>query len=205
MQIETFVHGPVQTNAFLVADEEANDAWVIDAPPGSAQEVLNAAAQHDWRVVALINTHGHWDHIADNAAIRDATGAPLSIHPADEPMIQEPMQMGFARGDITPTNADAYLNEGDTLHLGRYTFTVWHTPGHSPGGVVLYEPTTGTLIGGDTLFPKGHGRIDIPGASAEEMHASLARLATLPPETVVYPGHGKSTTIGAERSWMTKR
>jgi len=110
MQIETFVHGPVQTNAFLVADEEANDAWVIDAPPGSAQEVLSAAAQPGWRVVALINTHGHWDHIADNAAIRDATGAPLSIHPADESMIQEPMQMGFARGDITPTNADAYLN-----------------------------------------------------------------------------------------------
>ena len=203
MQIETFEHGPVQTNAYLVADEDAGEAWVIDAPPGSAADVLAAARDHQWHVVALLNTHGHWDHIADNAAVRTATGAPLSIHPADEPMIQEPARMGTIATDITPTTADRYLNEGDTLRLGRYTFTVWHMPGHSPGGVVLYEPTTGTLIGGDTLFPNGHGRIDIPGASAEAMQSSLARLATLPPDTVVYPGHGLPTTIGAELHWMT--
>jgi len=157
MQIETFEHGPVQTNAYLVADEEAGEAWIIDAPPGSAADVLAAAREHEWRVVALLNTHGHWDHIADNAAIHTATGAPLSIHPADEPMIREPMRMGTIATDITPTTADSYLNDGDTRRLGRYTFTVWHTPGHSPGGVVLYEPTTGTLIGGDTLFPQWAG------------------------------------------------
>jgi len=203
MQIETFERGPAQTNAYLVADEDAGEAWVIDAPPDSATDVLAAAQAHGWRVVALLNTHGHWDHIADNDAVRTATGVPLSIHPADEPMIREPRRLGFAHTDITPTTADSYLNEGDTLRLGRYTFTIWHTPGHSPGGVVLYEPTTGTLIGGDTLFPNGHGRIDIPGASAEAMQSSLDRLATLPPETTVYPGHGLPTTIGAELHWMT--
>lgn len=201
VQIETFPGGPIATNSFLVADEDTGEAWMVDAPPDSARPVLDAAA-HGWRIVALVNTHGHWDHIADNAAVLTETGVPLLIHPADEPMIADPRQMGFAREDIAPTKADHYLNEGDTLSLGRYTFTVWHTPGHSPGGVVLHEPTTGTLIGGDTLFPGGHGRIDIPGASREEMRASIARLATLPPETVVYPGHGATTTIGAELPWM---
>ena len=106
--------------------------------------------------------------------------------------------------DITPTKADRYLNDGDMLHLGRYVFTVWHTPGHSPGGVVLYEPTTNTLIGGDTLFPNGHGRIDIPGADQAAMYRSLTRLATLPPETTVYTGHGDPTTIGAELPWLSR-
>lgn len=202
MLIETFPSGPVTTNAYLVADEDAGETWVIDAPPDSARAVLDAAAAHGWRVVSLINTHGHWDHIVDNAAVMAETGVPLLIHAADEPLITEPRRMGRPLAAVTPTKADRYLAEGDTLSLGRYTFTVWHTPGHSPGGVVLYEPTTGTLIAGDTLIPGGHGRIDIPGASEEEIRASIARLATLPPETLVYPGHGAPTTIGAELPWM---
>lgn len=202
MQIEVFPTGPLPTNAYLVADEETNEAWIIDAPPDSAEMVLAEAAARGFRVSLIINTHGHWDHIADNAAMIAGTGAPLLIHPDDEFMIREPARMGTFMADITPTKADRHLNDGDMLHLGRYIFTVWHTPGHSPGGVVLYEPTTNTLIGGDTLFPNGHGRIDIPGADERQMRASLARLATLPPETTVYPGHGDPTTIGAELSWI---
>src|SRR5581483_1191037 len=118
-----------------------------------------------------INTHGHWDHIADNAAVLEATGVPLLIHEADEPLITRPRRMDSDALDIPPTKADRYLHDGDTLTLGRYTFTVWHTPGHSPGGVVLYEPTTATLMGGDTLFPNGHGTIEIPGADARQMYA----------------------------------
>ncbi len=203
MHIETFPTGPLPTNAFLVADEETNEAWMIDAPPDSVDVVLDAAQAHGWHVTTLINTHGHWDHIADNAAVLARVGVPLLIHEADEPMIREPRMRAPSMPPITPTKADRYLNDGDTLTLGRYTFTVWHTPGHSPGGVVLYEPTTATLIGGDTLFPNGHGRIDIPGADEQAMYRSLARLATLPPETTVYTGHGKPTTIGAELPWIT--
>lgn len=202
MQIEVFPTGPLPTNAYLIADEAAGEAWVIDAPPDSARVVLDAAKARGWRVTALIDTHGHWDHIADNAAINAETGAPILIHPDDEPMIREPGRMGQFGAEITPTTADTYLHDGDTLTLGRYTFTVWHTPGHSPGGIVLHEPTTHTLIGGDTLFPNGHGRIDIPGADRAAMHRSLARLATLPPETTVYTGHGEPTTIGAELPWL---
>lgn len=204
MQIETFPTGPLPTNAYLVADEETNDAWIIDAPPDSAAVVLAEVTKRGYTVTLLINTHGHWDHIADNAALQAGTNAPLLIHEADEPMIRAPGRMGNYLPNITPTAADRYLNDGDMLHLGRYIFTVWHTPGHSPGGVVLYEPTTNTLIGGDTLFPNGHGRIDIPGADRQAMHRSLVRLATLPPETTVYPGHGDPTTIGAELPWMTR-
>ena len=204
MQIEVFPTGPLPTNAYLVADEETKEAWIIDAPPDSAAVVLAEAEQRGYTVSLIINTHGHWDHIADNAAMQAATGAPLLIHEADEPMIRDPQRMGTFVPDITPTKADRYLNDGDMLHLGRYIFTVWHTPGHSPGGVVLYEPTTNTLIGGDTLFPNGHGRIDIPGADQAAMHRSLARLATLPPETTVYTGHGDPTTIGAELRWLSQ-
>ncbi len=202
MQIETFPAGPIETNAYLVADEETGEAWAIDAPPDSARVVLDTAKARGWTITALIDTHGHWDHIVDNAAIRDEAGVPILIHPADEPMIAEPRMRAPGMPKITPTRADRYLNDGDTLTLGRYTFTVWHTPGHSPGGIVLYEPTTHTLIGGDTLFPNGHGRIDIPGANERQMYQSLARLATLSPETTVYPGHGAPTTIGAELPWM---
>jgi glyoxylase-like metal-dependent hydrolase (beta-lactamase superfamily II) len=202
MQVETFPAGPIETNAYLVADEEMGEAWVIDAPPDSARVVLDTAKERGWKITALIDTHGHWDHIVDNAAIRDEAGVPLLIHPADEIMIKEPRMRAQGMPPITPTQADRYLNDGDTLTLGRYTFTVWHTPGHSPGGIVLYEPTTHTLIGGDTLFPNGHGTIEIPGADARQMYGSLGRLATLPPETTVYPGHGAPTTIGAELPWM---
>ena len=204
MQIEVFPTGPLPTNAYLVADEETNEAWIIDAPPDSAAVVLAEVKARGYTVTLLINTHGHWDHIADNAAMQAGTNAPLLIHEADEPMIRDPQMMGNDLPDITPTKADRYLNDGDMLHLGRYIFTVWHTPGHSPGGVVLYEPTTNTLIGGDTLFPNGHGRIDIPGADRAAMHRSLARLATLPPETTVYTGHGDPTTIGAELPWLSR-
>ena len=204
MQIEVFPTGPLPTNAYLVADEETNEAWIIDAPPDSAAVVLAEAKARGYTVTLLINTHGHWDHIADNAAMQAGTNAPLLIHEADEPMIRNPQMMGNDLPDITPTKADRYLNDGDMLHLGQYIFTVWHTPGHSPGGVVLYEPTTNTLIGGDTLFPNGHGRIDIPGADRAAMHRSLARLATLPPETTVYTGHGDPTTIGAELRWLSQ-
>jgi glyoxylase-like metal-dependent hydrolase (beta-lactamase superfamily II) len=202
VQIETFPAGPIETNAYLVADEEVGEAWVIDAPPESARIVLDTATERGWTITALIDTHGHWDHIVDNAAIRDEASVPILIHPADEPMITRPTMRAPSMPPITPTKADRYLNDGDTLTLGQYTFTVWHTPGHSPGGIVLYEPTTHTLIGGDTLFPNGHGRIDIPGADERQMYSSLTRLATLPPETTVYPGHGAPTTIGAELPWM---
>ncbi len=204
MQIEVFPTGPLPTNAYLVADEETNEAWIIDAPPDSAAVVLAEVTARGYTVSLLINTHGHWDHVADNAAMQAGTNAPLLIHEADEPMIREPGRMGNFMPHITPTKADRYLSDGDMLHLGQYIFTVWHTPGHSPGGVVLYEPTTNTLIGGDTLFPNGHGRIDIPGADREAMHRSLARLATLPPETTVYTGHGDPTTIGAELRWLSQ-
>jgi hydroxyacylglutathione hydrolase len=202
MQIEVFPAGPLPTNAYIVADEETKEAWIIDAPPESADVVLNEVKARGLNVVAIIDTHGHWDHIADNAAMQAATGAPLLIHEADEPMIREPRMRAPGMAPITPTKADRYLSDGDMLHLGRYIFTVWHTPGHSPGGIVLFEPTTDTLIGGDTLFPNGHGRIDIPGADKPAMLRSLARLATLPPETTVYPGHGDPTTIGAELPWI---
>lgn len=203
MQIEVFPAGPLPTNAYIVADEETNEAWIIDAPPDSAQMVLDEVTARGYHVNAIIDTHGHWDHIADNAAMQAATGAPLLIHEADAVLIEHPERMGSSVPDIAPSKADRYLNDGDMLHLGRYIFTVWHTPGHSPGGVVLYEPTTNTLIGGDTLFPNGHGRIDIPGADRAAMYRSLARLAELPPETTVYTGHGDPTTIGAELSWIT--
>jgi len=106
MQIEVFATGPLPTNAYLIADEETKEAWIIDAPPDSAAVVLAEAKARDYSVTLLINTHGHWDHIADNAAMQAGTNAPLLIHEADEPMIRNPQMMGNYLPDITPTKAD---------------------------------------------------------------------------------------------------
>jgi glyoxylase-like metal-dependent hydrolase (beta-lactamase superfamily II) len=103
--------------------------------------------------------------------------------------------------EIPAVYPDRWLNEGDLVPLGSHEFLVMHLPGHDPGHIALYSEPDRLLLSGDVLFPNGHGRIDIPGASQEEMAASLKRLTALPGDVVVYPGHGLPTTIGAE-SWL---
>lgn len=205
MYIKEFPAGPILTNAFLVADEDSKEALVIDAPPESAADILDVARRDGLTITLIVLTHHHWDHIVDTAALKAETGAPVAAHPDSLPDLQSP------RAPATPVpyrieaiKPDRLLREGDTVTLGRYTFKVLHTPGHAPGQISLYAADQAVLFGGDTLFPGGYGRVDIPGASVEQTIDTMRRLLELPDNVTVYPGHGEATTIGAERPWMTQ-
>ncbi len=191
--------GPISTNAFVVIDPATSQALIIDAPPESAVLIEGEVMARKASPVALVITHGHWDHIEDTTAVRDRYEIPVMMHDLDRERLESPGERAFPAA--TP---DRILSEGDTVELAEHRFRVFHTPGHSPGQISLYHAESGSLFGGDTLFPGGYGRVDIPGASEAETVASIAKLLELPDEVTVYTGHGEPTTIGQERRWMER-
>lgn len=203
LTIRAFPAGPIETNAFLVTDQETNRALIIDAPMDVTESILAAANEAGAQVVRIVITHTHWDHIGDAALIKEQSGVPLAAHPLAAERLASP---GSATTDlpfeITGTSVDEWLNEGDVVELGEHRFAVLHLPGHEPAHIALYSEPDRMFLGGDVLFPNGHGRTDIPGSDQETMNRSLARLLDLPDDVVVYPGHGEPTTIGRERPWM---
>jgi len=205
MEIYAHTGGPVDTNGYLVVDEATRQAVVIDAPEGAARAFLERVERDGLRVLRLVLTHGHWDHIMDALYFRRAFQCPITIHPGDAPMLQIPQTELFALPfSIPPFAADEFLEDEETLAVGELGLQVIPTPGHSPGGICLHEPGRQVLFAGDTLFAGSYGRLDLPGSDADAMSASLARLAALPPETTVYSGHGPPTTIAAELGWLQR-
>jgi len=204
MFIKGFESGPVYTIAYLAGDENTKDAIVIDASKDSAKDIVWVAKEHGFEINALINTHGHWDHTADNYELQQALlprKIPILIHRNDEHWLKDPgtvmLQLPFS---LVPTTADGFLEDGDIIKVGRLQFTVLFTPGHTSGGICLYEPDEKVLFSGDTLFAGSVGRTDLPGGSWEVLMDSIhKRLLVLDDDVVVYPGHGPSTTIGEER------
>ncbi|HHY15721.1 MAG TPA: MBL fold metallo-hydrolase [Firmicutes bacterium] len=160
--------------------------------------MLDFLQEQQLQVVAIVNTHGHADHIAGNAWFMEKTGAPLLIHAEEEAYLADgALNLAhMIRQDLPPLKADRLLKDGDTIALGTGKLEVLHTPGHSPGSISLYFP--GSVICGDTLFKSSVGRWDLPRGSHAVLQESLLRLARLPLDTVVYPGHGDSTTIREE-------
>lgn len=206
LTIKTFEAGPIQTNAYLVGDEAGagGRAIVIDAPYGVSEEVTSAAAKAGWQIELIVITHTHWDHIADAAALVAATGAPLLAHAEAAAALAEPRSLvGPLPFAIPPVALDRPVTDGDTITFGEHRFQVMYLPGHDPLHIALYNEADRVLFGGDVLFPNGHGRLDLPGGDAQAMRHSLVRLAALPADVTVYPGHGRPTTIGAE-SWLPR-
>jgi glyoxylase-like metal-dependent hydrolase (beta-lactamase superfamily II) len=200
--VETFPAGPIETNAYLVFDENTNDALIIDAPFESVDLLTAAAAERGVKVGLIVITHAHWDHIGDSAAMKAAFGVPLATHRLCQAALEQPASPSMDLPlSIDPATVDRLIDEGDEVQLGSHTFQVLHLPGHEPGHTALYSEPDLVLLSGDVLFPNGHGRIDIPGASEAQMAASLSRLAGFPKNVTVYPGHGLPTTIGAE-PWL---
>ncbi|HEX2221963.1 MAG TPA: MBL fold metallo-hydrolase, partial [Candidatus Limnocylindria bacterium] len=154
------------------------------------------------QVHLVADSHGHIDHIHDNAALKRASGAPLAIHPDDEYRLRGDNVYGFP---VEPSTADRHLRDGEQLRIGDLVFDVLHTPGHTEGSVCLYEERARLLLSGDCLFPGGWGRTDLPGGDDEQMVRSLARLAhDLPPDLRVLPGHGPETTLDRELPWLRR-
>ena len=201
-RIEVGAFGPWVTNAYLIWDGRSPDALVLDPGMGSAVPLVERASANGLRLHVVANSHGHIDHVFDNAAIVRASGAPLAIHPEDAYRLDGRNSYGF---EVEPSVATQDLREGDQVHVGDLVFDVLHTAGHTEGSVCLYEERAGLLLAGDVLFAGSYGRTDLPGGDDELMVASLARLARdLPDEVRVLAGHGPETTIGRERPWMER-
>jgi hydroxyacylglutathione hydrolase len=201
-RIEAAAFGPWQTNAYLVWDGRSADALVLDPGMGAAPPLVERLRAGDLRLHRICNSHGHIDHIFDNSPLKKATGAPLAIHADDAYRLGGANSYGFA---VEATTAEVELRHGDQVRIGDLVFDVLHTPGHTEGSVCLYEERHGLLLSGDTLFPGGWGRTDLPGGNDAQMVDSIARLAhDLPPGVRVLPGHGPETGLERELPWMRR-
>ncbi len=193
MDIVTVVVGPLQTNCYvLVAGREC---LVVD-PDSATPHVVRAVSDRGLTTAAVILTHGHVDHALGSHEVAERLGAPLLAHPLDTGLLRlvgrDAWLVGAALGE--PVVADGEVHHGQTVSAGSELVTVLHTPGHSPGSVCLLGD--GFLLSGDLIFRYGVGRTDLPGGSWNALRSSVLKTVfTLPLETVVYPGHGPSTTV----------
>lgn len=201
MIVHCFTVSPLAENAYLVACDETMDAAFVD-PGDEPARLLQAARAGGYKVTKIINTHAHFDHVGAVTVLKDALGAPFYLHKADEPLLERLLQVGpmFGIGDGRLPEVDHYLEAGQTVEVGNLKAEVLMTPGHSPGHVSLYFAEEGCVFVGDVLFAGSIGRTDLPGGSISTLMSSIEKvLMALPPETVVYPGHGPATTIGEEK------
>ncbi len=199
MEYRSFVTGEIMTNCYLLWSDK--EAGVID-PGGPVFEAVDFMKKNGLALKWIVNTHGHADHIAGNRMLRREFEALISIHERDREMLLSPFAnfSAFMGGEVTSPDADRLINEGDILKLGSEELRVIDTPGHSPGGISLYTP--GLLFAGDSLFFESIGRTDLPGGDHEQLLKSIReKLMTLPPKTIVLPGHGETTTIEHESKW----
>ncbi len=199
MIIESLEVGPIMANCWIVGCEETRQTAVID-PGDDVPDILAVLKRLNLKITAIINTHGHFDHVGGNKKLKEATGAPLMIHPEDAPMLNRLPQhaaMFGLKAENSPA-PDRELAEGDEIAVGEITLKVLHLPGHSPGGVALYTP--GHVFVGDTLFSGSIGRTDLPGGDYPTLISSVVdKLFTLPEDTRVYCGHGPNTSIAREK------
>jgi hydroxyacylglutathione hydrolase len=204
MRIKQMTVGMMGVCCYIAICDETGEAVIID-PGGDEQEILTFCQQENLKVKYIINTHGHPDHVCGNKYLKDKTGAEIVMHSNDAEFFGKDQVAQFFSQLGLPASppADKCVEDGDTITFGRETLTVIHTPGHTPGGICLYAKPN--LFSGDTLFAGGVGRTDFPGGSTQELLDSIKnRLLSLPPDTIVWPGHGyggeKSTIADEKRS-----
>ncbi|MBI5554415.1 MAG: MBL fold metallo-hydrolase [Elusimicrobia bacterium] len=184
MKIETIPVGSLETNCYIVYDDDSRQAAVID-PGEEPEKILSVIDSLKVMVKLIIHTHGHFDHTGASEALRRKTKAKLLIHHGDV--------------DLAGFTPEAFLHDGEIVFFGPLEFKALHTPGHTPGGITLVGK--GFAFTGDTLFNNGVGRTDFTGGNETVLWQSIrGKLFTLPPDTVIYPGHGPASTIGQEKT-----
>ncbi len=211
MLIQKINVGPLQVCCYIVADKDTAEAMIID-PGDDAATIIEFLKKRRLIPKFIVITHGHGDHIGANAGIKKTfPDIQICVHEADQDMLPYPAKnlsiLAAFYGGITVRSpaADRLLRDGDTVTVGGYTFDIIHTPGHSPGGICVYSKNQENgnppvLFSGDTLFKDSIGRTDFPGCSQEVLiRAIKERLFILDDKTIVYPGHGPSTTIAEEK------
>ena len=225
MELLSRAIGPLQTNVYVLADARTGEAIAIDTAIPCLEWLSGLLVGRGWMLKLIVSTHGHWDHVGDNAAVQawtseaaaraaehaaaehaaepaaEPAGAPIAVHPLDRDRLIHPKPL-FAPFEIPPSVPAVELAEGGRVRFGEIDLEVLHTPGHTEGSVCLFDRDAGVLLSGDTLFAGSWGRTDLPGGSDEAMAASLARLGGLDDRVRVLPGHGPATLIGRERHWL---
>jgi len=198
MIIKKLIVGPMEANCYILADEKTGRAVIID-PGEEGERILQIVREDRLKVIYIINTHAHIDHIGANDIIRQKTGSSLLIHSADASLLKDAemnlsIMMSKKRGFLPPTTV---VEEGDEIQVNEVSLKVLHTPGHTPGSICLYA--SDRVFTGDTLFAGSVGRTDLPGGSFNDLQNSIKKkLLVLSEEVIVHPGHGPDTSIGRE-------
>lgn len=206
LQIRCAVLGPVQTNVYLLTNEETGQTILAD-PADRAELLLQFLKENDLRAEAMLLTHGHFDHIGAVSALREAFAAeglqvPLYAPAAEQALLKDPLLNGSCYDEGISLEADEWTKDGQKLTLAGFQITVIHTPGHTAGSSCYYLPEQKALLCGDTLFAGSVGRSDLPTGDGEELLRSVReKLFVLPDDVSIFPGHGQGSTIGEEKAY----
>ncbi len=202
MELRYFELPPIGTNAYLLIAPERGEAALFDAPLEVTTSIAPILEKRGCRLTGLYLTHGHWDHTLEAAEVRRGE-VPVYCHVADRGLVEDPSQMAdflLPGLGVEPAQVDVELQGGEVLEILGEAVEVRFVPGHSPGSVLFYLRDQGAAISGDTIFRGGVGRTDLPGGGFEILEGSIRqRIYTLPQDTILYPGHGPSTTVEQER------
>lgn len=204
MKYERLTGPPLNNNSYIVWDENTFEAIVIDPAQGSKQ-IIEFAKKENLTILMIVNTHYHFDHTFENAALKNMVKTPVLMHGADISYYEkDTMAENFLKIKQEKVTINVALKEGDRVKFGHEELAVLHTPGHSTGSICLYSSKHALLFTGDTLFAGTYGRVDLPGSDPTKMNESLGRLARFPSGTHLLPGHGKETELGNELWWLEK-
>lgn len=204
MKLHVLPAGPIQTNAYLLLAPERGEAVLIDAPAGIWDQIAPLLQKENCTLRELWLTHGHWDHTQGGAEVVRASQAKVRAHRDDQRMIETPEIMERFMGErmnLEPIHVDHWIAQGDRLEILGTQVEVRHVPGHCPGNVLFYFAAQHAVFVGDALFNGSIGRTDLPGGDFEQLERSIReQIYTLPPETVVFAGHGPKTTVANEQA-----
>ena len=203
MIIESQELPPIGTNAIALIEPSLKQCVIVDAPAQAYEWAQQVAKQHDCRIVALILTHGHWDHILDGYRFAEA-GIPTYGHKDDSEMFAAPSKMAsyaIPGLELKAVPIDNWIKGGDRLSLLNTQLEIRHVPGHCPGNILVYLEHESAAVVGDVIFAGSVGRYDLPGGDFSVLQRSIkTQVYSLPDDTTIYPGHGPTTTVAREKA-----